>query len=84
VRAGAGLGQFVPPEFWRRASAPLVARLTGPDAGTRPRLEPEQRARLVPDFEDDVRLLSKLTGEDYSDWVSTQSRGSFDDRRPPA
>jgi hypothetical protein len=84
VRTGAGLGQFVPPQVWRRASAPLVARLSGPRPGTRPHLQPDQRARLVPAFADDVQLLTELTGEDFSDWVSTRSRGSFDDRRRPA
>ncbi len=81
VRAGAWAGQFVRPEVWRRASAPLTTRLAGPDAGPRPHLTAEQRERLLPAFADDVALLSKLTGEDFSDWLSTESRGSFDQRR---
>jgi Sulfotransferase family len=84
VRAGAWAGQFVRPEAWRRASVPLIARLTGPDAGPRPHLSEEQRARLLPVFADDIRLLSELTGEDFTDWLSTWSRGSFDQRRKPA
>jgi len=81
VRAGAWAGQFVRPGLWRRAHPPLAARLAGPDPGPRPHLDPEQRARLVPTFAEDVALLSRLTGEDFSDWLSTQSRGAFDQRR---
>ena len=79
VRGGASLGQFVHPEVWRRASVPLVARLSS--HGTkRPRLSPEQRAALVDVFADDIALLGRLTGEDFSDWLSADSRGSFDER----
>jgi hypothetical protein len=84
VRAGAWAGQFVRPEVWRRASEPFVRRLTGPGAGPRPHLSEEQRARLLPAFADDVELLSELTGEDFSDWLSTESRGSYDERRKGA
>lgn len=84
VRAGAWAGQFAPPRIWRRASVPLVARLAGPRAGVRPRLSPGQRERLMPAFADDVQLLSRLTGQDFSDWLSTDSRGSFDERRTSA
>ena len=31
----------------------------------------------MPDFADDVALLTGLTGEVFDDWLSTQSRGSF-------
>ena len=82
VRAGAWAGQFADPQGWRRASTPLVARLRASEDARRPRLSCEQRARLVPDFAEDVALLSQLTGRDFSDWVSTESRGSFQERRP--
>ena len=81
IRAGAHLGQFARPEVWRRASAPLVARLQTGEPGPRPRLSPEQRERLVPAFADDVNLLSELTGQDFSDWLSSEPKGSFDERR---
>lgn len=84
VRAGAWAGQFARPEVWRRASVPLVAQLAGPGAGVRPRLSAGQRERLLPAFADDVELLSRLTGQDFSDWLSTDSRGSFDERRTSA
>ncbi|MBA2954668.1 sulfotransferase [Nocardioides sp. MAH-18] len=79
VRAGAWAGQFAPPDVWRRASAPLVTRLRSGDL-RRPRLEPEQRERLLPAFADDVHLLSSLTGQDFSDWLSTEDKGSFEER----
>jgi hypothetical protein len=80
IRAGARLGQFVPPEVWRRASVPLTGRLQTGD-GTRPRLDPEQRARLVRHFARDVELLSDLSGQDFSDWLSPEPKGSFEERR---
>jgi hypothetical protein len=80
VRAGALAGQFARPEVWRRASAPLVAQLAGSNGTSRPHLEPEARQRLISAFADDVALLTELTGEDFSDWLSPASRGSFDQR----
>jgi hypothetical protein len=62
---------------------PLVAGLRSTDGSHgehRPHLTAEQRERLLPAFADDVALLSRLTGEDFSDWLSTTSRGSFDQR----
>ena len=69
VRAGAWLGQFAPPQVWRAASVPLIAQLSAGEAH-RPRLSPEARARLVPHFAEDIALLSELTGEDFSLWLS--------------
>ncbi len=80
VRAGARAGAHAPPEVWRRASTPLISQLSGPREAQRPLLSPEARARLVPQFADDVALLSQLTGEDFSDWLSTASRGSYAQR----
>ncbi|MGH3347937.1 MAG: sulfotransferase family protein [Nocardioides sp.] len=80
VRAGARAGALVPPEMWRRASAPLVAQLSGSNGVHRPHLSPGARRRLVPSFADDVALLTGLTGEDFSDWLSGESRGSFAQR----
>jgi hypothetical protein len=79
VRAGAWLGQFAPPEVWRTASAPIMAQLSWGESH-RPKLGPEVRERLVPHFADDIQLLSELTGEDFSLWLSAESRGSFQER----
>src|SRR3954469_17555042 len=80
VRGGARLGAFAPPEVWRRASVPLITRLSGPGEAHRPHLTPEQRSQLLPAFADDIKELSSVTGEDFSDWLSTTSRGSFGQR----
>ena len=80
VRSGAWLGQFAPPAVWRRASAPLIAGLAGRTETARPRLAPEARARLLPAFAGDIKLLAAITGEDFDYWLSTESRGSFRER----
>jgi hypothetical protein len=79
LRAGAWVGQFAPPQVWRRASAPLIKGLSGGDA-VRPKLSAQARARLLPYFADDIALLAQLTGESFDDWLSTESRGSFRER----
>ncbi|MXG90088.1 sulfotransferase [Nocardioides flavescens] len=83
VRAGAWLGQFAPPEVWRRVSEPLIGQLATGSAH-RPRLDPAVRARLVHHFADDIALLGELTGEDFSQWLSAEARGSFSERAADA
>jgi hypothetical protein len=80
VRAGAWAGQFARPELWRRASAPIIKQLSSGESH-RPKLDPETRERLIPHFAEDIALLQRLTGEEFSLWLSTESRGSFDQRR---
>lgn len=82
VRTGAALGQFAPPQLWRRASVPLIGLLSGPGASHRPHLTADQRAELIPAFEDDIKAFARLIGQDFDDWLDTASRGSFDQRRP--
>ena len=60
-------------------SVPLVAQLSTGQAH-RPRLSPDARARLLPHFEEDIALLSELTGDDFPVWRSVESRGSFEQR----
>jgi hypothetical protein len=79
VRAGAWLGQHAPPKAWRLLSRPLIAQLSSGEAH-RPKLPPEARARLVPHFADDIAQLAELTGEDFSLWLSSESRGSYRER----
>lgn len=83
IRAGAWAGQFAPPPAWRRGHDVLVAGLTAGAQATRPRLSAEQRRRLVPEFAEDVRLLSDLTGQDFGDWLGVESGGSYADRVTP-
>jgi hypothetical protein len=80
VRGGAWLGQFAPPQVWRRASSPLVRRLGSGRPAPRPVLAATERADLVHAFAEDVKLLSEITGRDFSPWLSTVSEGSFQDR----
>ncbi len=58
---------------------PLITRLSSGEAH-RPRLSAESRDRLVRHFADDIALLAQLTGEDFSLWLSPESRGSFRQR----
>jgi len=80
VRAGAWLGQFAPPQVWRRAAPPLLRQLSSREEAHRPILAREQREQLVPAFAEDIKLLSAVTGRDFGDWLSTESRGSFSQR----
>src|SRR5215213_2333009 len=45
IRTGAAVGQFFPPEVWRKVSKPLVDQLQRGGDPSRPRLTPAQRAR---------------------------------------
>ena len=81
VRAGAKLGAYAPPEVWRRASVPLIGLLSGAEEAHRPHLTAEQREQLLPAFADDIKQLRKITGQDFSDWLGTESRGSFAQRK---
>jgi hypothetical protein len=80
VRAGARAGAWAPPQVWRRASSPLIARLGGSGEAHRPHLSAEQRERLLPAFTEDIARLGDVTGETFDDWLSTRSRGSFRER----
>ena len=80
VRAGAWLGQFAPAA---RSGAPPAPRSSPGSArasrtGRSCRRRPGQR--LLPYFEEDIALLSELTGEDFALWRSAESRGSFEQR----
>jgi len=80
VRGGARLGAYAPPRVWRKVSGPLVNQLSGRGDSHRPLLTPGQRERLLPQFADDIALLAAITGEDFGDWLSSESRGSFAQR----
>jgi len=84
VRAGARVGQFAPPQLWRRIEPSAHRLLRGGARAVRPHLTPEQRTALLPAFTEDVELLARVTGDDYSAWLSPESRGSFDQRRASA
>ncbi|WP_183095025.1 sulfotransferase family protein [Nocardioides stalactiti] len=81
VRAGARAAQFAPPQYWRRASEPLISLLAADKGAHRPALTREQRQRLLPSFAADIAVLTRVTGHDFTDWFSTADRGSFAQRQ---
>jgi hypothetical protein len=80
VRGGARLGQFAPPEVWRRVHPLSIGLLSDRSEAARPRLDATRRQRLVDEYADDIGLLSALTGQDFEDWLSPESRGSYAER----
>jgi hypothetical protein len=80
IRAGAHLGQFAPPQMWRAVERPLRRAL---HRGHRNRPEPstDVRMELVSRYADDIALLSRLTGEEYPDWLSDKGRGTYSVRK---
>jgi hypothetical protein len=84
IRAGAAAGQFFPPQLWRRASRPLIARLHKGGDPARPRLTPGQRDALLEPHLPDIELLEQVTGESFEDWKGYRDGGSFETRRVDA
>jgi hypothetical protein len=80
VRAGAAAGSLTHPRLWRKAERPLRTLLQRGDL-PRPRLDPDMRAQLVPEFTADVALLSRLLDADYFDWLTDEGRGAYTVRR---
>jgi hypothetical protein len=76
IRAGAALGSFGPPQVWRRAERRLVSVLRR-ERGQRPTLPNDQRSVLLDSFGDDIALLERVLGGDYSVWLSESSRGTY-------
>ena len=81
IRAGATVGQFLPPQVWRKVSRPLVNQLHKGGDPARPRLTPEQRQILVAPHLDDIELLEALTGESFEEWKTYREGSSFSSRR---
>jgi hypothetical protein len=80
VRAGAAVGQFLPPEAWRTASRPIVGQLHQRGNPARPRLTPEQGDLLRAPFLEDIALLEDLVGESFEDWRRHRDGDSFHTR----
>jgi hypothetical protein len=81
VRRGAEVGRFFPPSLWRAASGPLLRVLRGREPRVRPELDPEDRRTLAAWFADDIRLLERLTGRSFDDWLAERTGGAFVARR---
>jgi hypothetical protein len=84
IRAGAAVGQFLPPKVWRKVSKPLITQLQKGGDPSRPKLTPEQRTLLLEPHLEDIALLEELTGESFDQWREYRDGGSFASRRAPA
>jgi hypothetical protein len=81
IRTGAAVGQFFPPEVWRKVSKPLVDQLQRGGDPSRPRLTPEQRATLLEPHLPDIELLEQVTGESFADWKGYREGSTFGSRK---
>lgn len=73
MRAGDAAGRILPGNAASAATRRLEHFL---QRGRRERqpLGWEQRQALLPKFEDDIRLLEKVLGEDFGDWLAPRAR----------
>ncbi|MFD0689286.1 sulfotransferase family protein [Actinomadura fibrosa] len=69
LRAGVAAGALLPGDLAVRATAPLE-RVLQRDGRPRRPLTWEQRQALIPYFEADVRLLERVTGKPFGDWLA--------------
>src|SRR6478609_4922474 len=81
IRAGATVGQFLPPKVWRTVSKPLISQLHKGGDASRPKLTPEQRGLLLAPHLEDIELLEQITGESFEQWRTYRDGGSFESRR---
>ena len=68
LRGGARIGAHMPQAVRKTARRPFLSLLQR-DPRTRRPPTPQQRAQLLPYFEDDIALVSEITGWDCSDWL---------------
>ncbi len=84
IRAGATVGQFLPPQVWRAVSKPLISQLHKGGDPSRPKLAPEHREALLAPHLDDISLLEEITGESFDQWRTYREGSSFESRRSAA
>ena len=77
IRAGAAVGQFLPPQVWRKVSRPLISQLHKGGEPARPKLTPEQRELLYAPHREDIELLEEVTGESFEQWKTYREGSSF-------
>jgi hypothetical protein len=73
VRTAATAGRHVPNGTGMALTRPLE-RLLQRGAGGRQPLTWHQRQAILPYFENDIRLLEKITEADFSDWLQSRER----------
>jgi hypothetical protein len=69
LRNGARFGHHFPVPARKSVRGPLLTVLQR-HPGTRPVVSPEDRAALLPEFGDDIRLLERRTGDSFADWLA--------------
>ncbi len=72
-RAGSAVGTFVPGLTAATLTGPLERFLQRHSRERQP-LDWQQRQELLPRFEDDIKLLEKVLGESFADWVQPRER----------
>jgi hypothetical protein len=73
VRIASAAGKFLPGTSGTVLTDPFE-RMLQRSAPPRKPLTWEEREALLPCFEADIRLLEKITGEDFSDWLRPRAR----------
>ncbi|GAA4197956.1 sulfotransferase [Streptosporangium oxazolinicum] len=73
LRVGSSVGRFLPSRVSVALTDPLERRLQE-RARSRQPLTWDQREKLISYFTEDVALLQKVTGEDFSDWLLPRER----------
>ncbi len=73
VRGAAAAGRHLPGSAGTTLTKPLE-RFLQQNAGTRQPLSWEQRQALLPRFEDDIRLLERITEAYFGDWLRPRER----------
>ncbi len=73
ARIAAAAGQFLPGTTGTRLSSPLEHMLQR-SAPPRQPLTWDERELVLPHFEADIRLLERITGDDFSVWLRPRER----------
>lgn len=83
MRATAAIGRLLPGTTGAAVTGRLE-RFLQRDSRERQPLGGEERNALLPVFEEDIRLLENVLGEDFSDWLAPRDRsGNMVGRRLP-
>ena len=73
ARIAAAAGRFLPGTTGASLTSPLEHMLQR-SAPPRQPLTPDERERVLPKFEPDIRLLERVTGHDFSFWLRPRER----------
>jgi hypothetical protein len=80
LRYGADVGSHFPPRVWRKASLPLQW-LIQRTPQHRPELAPDDRAKLIQYFDEDIAIVEEETGWDLETWRSYRVGGTYSVRK---